>query len=400
MIKPEIPINENKRLEELKKYSILDTLSERDYDNLTAIASEICDTPISLISLLDDKRQWFKSHHGLDVSETPKEVAFCAHAINKPNEVFIVQDSRKDERFFDNPLVTDDPNVIFYAGIPLKSDTGYPLGTLCVIDHKPKQLTQNQINSLSALADQVMNLLELRRSKILLEEAKCDLETKNKDLEKFAFIAAHDLKSPLNNISSLVHIFNEGYEKVIDKEGREILKLIEKSSTKLWKLVDGLLEYSRNSTILKEERTKINLEDLIQNIKDLFNADLSKNIRLDSEIQFIETNKTAISQILINLLSNAIKYSDRDDIDILIKVEEKGDFYTISVKDNGPGIAENMHKTIFEIFKVLKSEDRFGEPNNGIGLATVKKLVLALGGNIEVESSPGNGANFIFTIKK
>ena len=127
-------------------------------------------TPISLISLLDDTRQWFKSHHGLGASETPKEMAFCAHAINDKNRPLIVQDSRNDIRFFDNPLVTDDPNVIFYAGMPLVTSNGFPLGTLCVIDNEPKTINENQIKALKALANQLTQILELRKSKIELEK--------------------------------------------------------------------------------------------------------------------------------------------------------------------------------------------------------------------------------------
>ena len=141
MIPPSIPDNEKERLRELASYSIMDTLSEEEYDNLTAIASTICNTSISLVSLIDDTRQWFKSHHGLDATETPKEYAFCGHAINDPQNVLIVNDSREDERFFDNPLVEGDPYVIFYAGVPLVSQAGLPLGTLCVIDNEPKTLS-------------------------------------------------------------------------------------------------------------------------------------------------------------------------------------------------------------------------------------------------------------------
>ena len=168
MIEPALPDNEKERLEELFSYEILDAMAEKDYDNLTAIASEICDTPISLISLIDDKRQWFMSNHGLAAKETPKEYAFCAHAIHHPDDVLIVQDSRTDERFIGNPLL-EDPGVIFYAGVPLKTKNGYALGTLCVIDNKPKLLSKSQIKSLRALSNQVMNLLELRKSEIMLK---------------------------------------------------------------------------------------------------------------------------------------------------------------------------------------------------------------------------------------
>jgi GAF domain-containing protein len=209
--------HESERLKLLESYSILDTLPEIDYDNITAIASEICNTPISLVSLIDSKRQWFKSHHGLNVSETTKDYAFCAHAIIDPNDIFIIQDARKDERFFDNPLVTGEPNVIFYAGVPLVGENNLPIGTLCVIDNKPKLLSQTQIHALKALANQVMNLLELRKTKARLEQALEDVEQINQELESFAFIAAHDLKSPLNNISSITNLFLDSYG---EKRGR------------------------------------------------------------------------------------------------------------------------------------------------------------------------------------
>ncbi len=168
MLKPEEHEKERERLQDLESYSILDTLTESDYDDLTAIAASICGTEISLISFVDNERQWFKSHHGLDVRETPKEDAFCAHAINDQENVFIVPDARIDDRFHDNPLVTGNPHVTFYAGVPLISDNGLPLGTLCVIDSKPKLISQSQIQSLRALGNQVMNLLNLRKTKLTL----------------------------------------------------------------------------------------------------------------------------------------------------------------------------------------------------------------------------------------
>jgi signal transduction histidine kinase len=387
-------------LEELNSYAILDTLPESDYDNLTTIAAEICGTPISLISLIDDKRQWFKSHHGLDASETPREYAFCGHAINEPNDVFVVQDARKDERFHDNPLVTGDPHVIFYVGVPLVSKTGLPLGTLCVIDHKPNILSQSQIRSLSALSSQVMNLLELRKNKRLLEQAIGKLEEKNDDLEKFALVAAHDLKSPLINISSLAQLFQNQYKKILDREGLEMLELIIGSSDNLIGLIDGLLHYSRAEGILREEKSNMQLDLLRNDIVGLFNYDHNVNLVLKSDLTHISVNKTAIQQILINLVSNAIKHHDKDEVEIELGVSENDTHYHFYIRDNGPGIAKDHQHKIFNIFEKIAAKDKFGRRGNGIGLATVKKIVEKLGGTIGVESELGKGAKFIFSLEK
>jgi GAF domain-containing protein len=142
MIAPNKFIQEDERIKLLKSYSILDTLPESDYDNLTTLASQICETPISLITFVDEDRQWFKSRKGLNIDETPRNISFCAHTINNPNEVFEVSDARNDPRFYDNPTVDGSYNIVFYAGAPIKNLLGLPLGTICVMDHKPKTLTE------------------------------------------------------------------------------------------------------------------------------------------------------------------------------------------------------------------------------------------------------------------
>lgn len=400
MIAPKPHINEVQRLKNLESYDILDTLQEIDYDNITAIAAEICNTPISLISLLDDKRQWFKSHYGIDETETPKEFAFCAHAINDESDIFIIQDARTDDRFKNNPLVTGDPKIVFYAGVPLTSKNGLPLGTLCVIDDKPNLLSQGQLKSLSALSNQVMNLLELRKSKALLDIALKDLEEKNQELERFAFIAAHDLKSPLINISSLAELFLEDYKLQIDTDGIELLEMIVKSSDNLKELINGLLDYSRSDTILKEKKTVINLNKLMSEIEGLFNYDHNLKLVLNSSLTQIETNKTAVNHILMNLVSNAIKYNDKPKVEIELGVFETSSHYEFYVKDNGRGIAAKNHNKIFNIFEKADKQDRFGRAGNGIGLATVKKIVEKSDGQIKVVSKLGNGATFIFTLEK
>lgn len=189
MEKPDIPINEKERIEALKSYMILDSHVEKDFDDITKLASIICKVPIALISLIDSERQWFKSRIGLDVTETSREISFCGHAINHSEELFIISDSRKDSRFFDNPLVTGDPNVIFYAGSPLLDESGFVLGTLCVIDNHPKNLTEEQKLVLKYLSNQVVNLMKYRRNNLLLANENYILKRKSEILEETNFIA-------------------------------------------------------------------------------------------------------------------------------------------------------------------------------------------------------------------
>lgn len=160
--------DEAKRLDDLRLYKILDTAAEKTFDELTQIASAICETPISLISLVDENRQWFKSRHGLDATETPRAYAFCAHSI-QGEEMMVVEDATNDERFAENPLVTGAPNIRFYAGVPLIVESGSALGTLCVIDKEPRELTKMQRNALEVLGHAVVTQLELRRSRDDLE---------------------------------------------------------------------------------------------------------------------------------------------------------------------------------------------------------------------------------------
>jgi GAF domain-containing protein len=164
-----VPVDESARLEALTGYNLLDTLPEDIYDDITQLASEICRTPIALISLVDENRQWFKSKQRLAPDETIRDYSFCAHAIMNPSEIFIVPDAREDERFLDNPLTTGQPRIVFYAGVPLVNPEGYPLGTLCVIDNRPRTLTENQLLSLQALARLANTHFELRKTKKELE---------------------------------------------------------------------------------------------------------------------------------------------------------------------------------------------------------------------------------------
>lgn len=163
-------MNEQARLRALRSYKILDTDPEKAFDDLTILASHICETPVALISLIDSERQWFKSKVGVDISETPRELAFCAVAIQQP-DLFVIPDATKDERFSSNPFVVAGPKIRFYAGAPFTSSDGHPLGTLCVVDVVPRQLSESQQNALLALSRQVKAQFELRKNLIELRTA-------------------------------------------------------------------------------------------------------------------------------------------------------------------------------------------------------------------------------------
>ena len=160
-----IPENEERRLAVLSSYRILDSASERSFDEITRLAASVCDTPISLLTFIDRNRQWIKSNCGLLMSETSREVAFCSHAIMHPG-IFEVEDALQDDRFASNPLVTADPHIRFYAGMPLVTQSGEALGTLCVIDRKARQLTPEQRIKLKTLAQMAMLLLEVRNAEL------------------------------------------------------------------------------------------------------------------------------------------------------------------------------------------------------------------------------------------
>jgi GAF domain-containing protein len=169
-MKAPLPENEELRLAALREYHILDSAAEQTYDDITTLAAYLCNVPIAMISLVDKDRQWFKSRVGVSQQETPRDVAFCAHAILQ-SEPLIVHDALNDTRFSDSALVTREPHIRFYAGFPLATPKGFALGTLCAIDRKPQQLSAEQQKAMQALARQVMALLDSRRVSARMAEA-------------------------------------------------------------------------------------------------------------------------------------------------------------------------------------------------------------------------------------
>ena len=391
MIKPDIPYNEYDRIKALQNLNILDTLEEEAYDQLTLIASQICNVPIALVSLIDSDRQWFKSHHGLDVRETPRDLAFCAHAINKPNEILVVEDASKDERFYDNPLSTNAPNVIFYAGAPLLTADGFCLGTLCVIDKKPRKLSSTQTNALKAIADQVLAQLELRRKNLILIE-KIKIEEKlNNDFDAFSYQLSHNFQAPMRGILSLIDFMKQDDADEISISIREKINQIENRAKYGLALVDSSIKYINVS--------KKNLSFSEFNLKNIANQVLENYVNTDNlklELincdRIISTSKYAIQLAFQNLITNSMKFSDQDTCIITISSSIENGRIFIDYKDNGPGIKIKYAHKIFEMFETLNFKSEF---NLGIGLAMVKIILNRLSGNIRLmDSDFGKGVHF------
>lgn len=398
MISPEFPDNEHKRQQAVESYGLLDTLPEDRFDGLTAIISEICETPIALITLLDKNRNFLKSHHGIPFNESPRELSFCGHAINQDEPLMIVEDARKDPRFHDNPLITDQ-GAVFYAGALLINPDGYKLGTICVYDTKPRKLNESQKSSLKILANQVIILLEQILKNQELELLKEQLKRKNRNLEKFTELVSHDLKSPVNNILLLTDFLKQENPD-LSSESLGYIKMLQQSSNALKDYINGTLEYYKSDEFIPVTTSRFTAKGLVDEIQSLSNVHSEASITLENNTTFIEANQPALLQIMNNLLVNAIKYNDKEEILIHIRVDEDKHFYKFQIADNGIGIKAELTDRIFGLYEKLGEVDRYGNQGNGIGLATVKNIVSRLGGEIQVSSIYGKGSTFTFTVKK
>lgn len=390
---------EIERLKVLQEYHILDTLQEEIFDDITSLASSICNMPISLISLIDENRQFFKSHHGVEINQTPLEISICKHLIESDSDFFEVVDLREDSRFQDNPLVTLDPKIVSYFGISLKTITGVAFGTLCVIGKDKKKLNDEQKNALKILSKQVVSLLELRKSNFLLKSYQTKLEDYIQESREFTYIAAHDLKAPVRGINSFLRLIESKHTDWDDKD-RKYLDVIFDNVSRMDNLILDLMNYA-NCTSIEVNNENINVDTLV---KDIF-ENLIKNLNIPeaklktNELPTMMYSSNAISLIFNNLINNALKYQTSESIpEIEINcIEDKVD-WIFEVKDNGIGIAEEYFETIFKPFKRLHLQSEFA--GSGLGLAATKKLIQNLNGTIWVKSKEGIGTSFLFSLPK
>ena len=381
------PENEQARIASLKEHKILDTEAEGAYDDLTKIASEICQTPIALVSLVDSERQWFKSRVGLDAPETHRDLAFCAHAILNP-ELFIVNDTFEDERFFDSPLVTGDPKIRFYAGTPLHTEEGLALGTLCVIDREPRDLTKGQAEALAALGRQVEAQLRLRLNITRLEKL-------NRIKELLLRMVSHDLKNSFNTIIGLSKVLGVKIDSLSKDNIRDVIKQIESSGQRANDLLLAMLEWSKSqaesqSAIKDEINIKKTIEEVTTSIEDLLTQkDVTFSIDCPEEIT-IHSNKSLLTSALQNLISNAIKFSNANDsVELRVTRTEKS--VIIEVSDNGVGMKKEVAEKLFNQDEIFSTKGTQGEDGTGIGTLLIKDFVSSQGGKVFVDSTPGKG---------
>jgi signal transduction histidine kinase len=395
MISAAVHPQETQRIEELLRYEVLDTEDEQALDELTQLASAICGTSISLISLVDKDRQWFKSRVGLDSTETPRDSAFCAHAILQ-DQIFEVPDTLKDERFVDNPLVTGGQEIRFYAGAPLVSANGMPIGTLCVIDAEPKKLDDTQQLALNTLAKQVVSQLELRLHNRHLQRMQ-------KEQQQILAVMSHDLRSPFNGILGLSQILQEEAGTLESASLAAMAGGILESSLKVYQLLDELLQWSSNQLgAIQVELEDTALKPLILETLDLMKENLAfKKLYITQDnnenvVAIADVNLT--KTIIRNLLANAIKYTPEGG-SIHIETEFSGDEVKLIITDTGEGIPEELKRELFS-HSVVSQRGTQGELGHGLGLSLCGDFARKQGGYLSLDKNYEDGAKLILNLPR
>ena len=388
MIPAKVPENEEQRLRELLNYDVLDTDAEQLFDDLTQLASQICDSPIALISLVDPNRQWFKSRVGIEATETSRNIAFCSHAILQ-REIFEVPNAKEDPRFHDNPLVTGEPNIRFYAGAPLITPSGHAIGTLCAIGHQPKTLTSLQRHALKTLSESVVAHLELKRK-------NRELERTSQFKSDFLSYISHEIRTPLNAINTFSHLLEgEARQHSLPANFTDSLGHISKSGERLLEIVNSVLDMKQiEAGKMRVMPRPVGTADFFTHLFSLtriraedgnviFNSVIDDNV--PHSLYFDDTK---FGQVALNLLSNAIKYTHANK-HVSIQVKYKQGKLLLAIKDEGIGISEEEQKKLFAPFERMENAHQFD--GTGLGLNITKKLVELMGGVIKLSSKLNEG---------
>lgn len=390
MIPPPLPQNEPERLKELYRYEVLDTAYEQEFNEIVQLASRICNVPMSLISLVDHDRQWFKAKVGVDLTETARNVSFCGYTI-LGSEVFVVPDTKADERFADNPLVIADPQIRYYAGVPLVTRSGYNLGSLCVLDRQPRQLDEEQLFALSVLSRNVVKLLELR--------------TMNKELSRISevqqvtmAIMAHDIRAPLASLKSTYDVKAEGLLSAEDEA--EIDELVLRQLDSILLLLNNISDWGKLQLEDDFEMVDTNIHALAEQCAGYFllAAEHKKNKILNRVAPDFHAviNAQCFEFVLRNLIGNANKFTENGTIGIDIRVENG--LAILEVSDTGLGMTPeqlaSLQKKVF--FKSTPGTRK--EKGSGLGLKLVNRYLAKVGGSMSFSSELGKGTTVMVSI--
>jgi signal transduction histidine kinase len=387
MIVAPIPENEAERLNELKNLQILDSPIEQDYEDVVKLASAICNTPMSLVSLVDSQRQWFKAKIGIDDPETSRDVAFCAHAILN-DELMVVPNAIEDERFFDNPYVVNNPNVRFYAGMPLVTRSGYKIGTLCVLDSQPRELTEEQKFALRTLGKQVINMMELRMKNQRLNRL-------NSLQNKFLAIISHDVRNPLVSVKSMIDMMEseiitaDDFKMLSDQLGEHVTHTVD--------LLNNLIDWGISQTKGdKLDLTTVGVSEIVDSeFLRISPAAFEKKLELINTVDregIVLADANMLKFIIRNLITNAVKFTAQGSVTVALGDTEHG--WELSVKDTGVGMSEDRQKKLFNWENRFTTNGTNNEAGSGLGLLMCKEFAEKHLGGITIISAEGAGTTF------
>jgi len=395
---------ESLRLKTLHDFEILNTPKDEFLNNITELASRICKTPISSISLLDDKRVWYKTKFGFNAIEAPKDISFCQYTIEE-NVLLEVKNALEDERFKDNPYVKNEPWFRFYAGMPLTTQNGSNLGTLCVMDIQERELNKDQKISLELLSKSVIKQMELQKLNKELKIANEFAEKCSKAKDEFLSNMSHELRTPLNAIYGYTEILSK--TKLSDEQ-REMVSILKNSGEVLLTLINDILDIAKiesgkvvlDNQIFDLNKTVLHIKSLLKQKCEVKGVEFRLNIDHLS-CYILKGDKVRLTQILINLIGNSIKFTSKGFVSIDIKVIEDNYSKTkllFSVKDSGIGIEEKMLSKVFERFEQASTDTVRKYGGTGLGLSISKSLVELQGGELKIKSKLGEGTEFYFEL--
>jgi signal transduction histidine kinase len=403
MTEPKIPENEIDRIHRLYNLNILDSPEDPDLQEIVNLSAQICGTPVSLISLIDSDRQWFKAKKGINEKQTERKFSVCAHAINQ-DDLFLVKDLSKDKRFENLPAVKED-GTKFYAGNPLKTSDGYNIGMLCVIDYKPRELTETQKKAIETLSRLVIQLIENKQKQelhqantsILIEQVN-RLEERNFLYKRMMSIISHDLFSPLNTINQTLELFQN--DLLSHEEIKEIFSNLSNQVKNTEGLLKNLVEWGislqQQPQLKLAETIDINLFDIIESNKSLVKTRLElKNLTFENLVPenfMVNSNLQMLTYIIRNLIQNSVKFTENGVI--YVSVEPKQNALEIIVKDTGIGISkENLSRLNHKEESALSEIGTKSEKGFGLGLMVAKEFVEKLNAQLIFKSEIGKGTS-------